>query len=76
MEPEDLVDAALAGFDAGETVTIPSLADESARKALQAARIAMASSLSRRDVAPRYLVPAASLRAGDVSLAAAGSATP
>ncbi len=54
MDADDLVDAALAGFDRGETVTIPPLADESGWLALEEARLALAPQLSRRDVAPRY----------------------
>lgn len=54
MEPGDLVDAALMGFDAGEVVTIPPLADEDGWKAMQAARLALAPNLSRRAVAARY----------------------
>jgi short-subunit dehydrogenase len=58
MDVDDLVDAALAGFDQGETVTIPPLADESLWQALTQARLAMAPHLSRRDVAQRYRAPA------------------
>lgn len=54
MEPGDLVDAALVGFDAGEVVTIPPLADEDGWTAMQAARLALAPNLSRRAVAARY----------------------
>lgn len=60
MDASDLVDAALLGFDRGETVTIPPLADEAKWHAMQEARLAMASELSRRDVAPRYRVSAES----------------
>jgi uncharacterized protein len=56
MEADDLVDAALAGFDAGETVTIPPLADEGQWQIFQAARLAMGPNLSRREVAARYHV--------------------
>ncbi|MDR6670986.1 SDR family oxidoreductase [Rhizobium sp. 1399] len=56
MEADDLVDAALAGFDAGETITIPPLADEDQWNAFQAARLAMEPNLSRREVAQRYRV--------------------
>lgn len=56
MEVDDLVDAALVGFDAGETITIPPLADEAQWNALQAARQAMIPNLSRRQVAERYRV--------------------
>jgi len=54
MEAGDLVDAALAGFDKGETVTIPPLADEGQWQAFDAARLAMGPGLSRREVAARY----------------------
>lgn len=54
MEAGDLVDAALAGLDAGETVTIPPLADEALWHAYNTARIALAPHLSRREVAERY----------------------
>jgi short-subunit dehydrogenase len=58
MDVDDLVDAALAGFDAGETVTIPPLADVSLWTTLTDARLAMGPHLSRRDVATRYKEPA------------------
>ncbi len=54
MEVGDLVDAALTGFDRGETVTIPPLADESGWQTMQQARLALAPHLSKREVAPRY----------------------
>jgi len=54
MSVDDLVDAALAGLDAGETVTIPSLPDPAEYAALEAARLAMAPRLSRRVPADRY----------------------
>lgn len=54
MEAGDLVDAALLGFDRGETVTIPPLADEAQWETYEAARLAMNGKLSNRDVAPRY----------------------
>ncbi len=54
MDAGDLVDAALVGYDRGETVTIPPLADEGDWQAMQAARVALGPNLSRRDVAPRY----------------------
>lgn len=56
MDVDDLVDAALVGFDVGEVVTIPSLADESQWTTYNDARLAMAPLLSRRDVAARYRV--------------------
>jgi short-subunit dehydrogenase len=54
MEAGDLVDAALAGFDKGETVTIPPLPDEDQWEAYTEARLAMAPNLSRHEVATRY----------------------
>jgi short-subunit dehydrogenase len=54
MDTADLVDAALVGYDRGEVITIPPLADEDQFRAYDAARLAMAPNLSRKDVAPRY----------------------
>jgi short-subunit dehydrogenase len=54
MDAGDLVDAALAGFDRGEAVTIPPLADEGLWTAYNDARLALAPNLSRREVAARY----------------------
>ncbi len=63
MEVDDLVDAALAGFDARETVTIPPLADADLPRfeAMQAQRASLAGVLSRRAVADRYREPASIL---------------
>lgn len=54
MSADDLVDAALAGLDLGETVTIPSLPNEVEWDRYDAARRAMSSKLSSAIVAPRY----------------------
>jgi uncharacterized protein len=54
MSVDDLVDAALVGFDRREAVTIPPLADEGQWNTLQAARQVMAPHLSKREVAERY----------------------
>ena len=56
MSVDDLVDAALVGFDARETVTIPPLADEHLPHwaAMQAERAALGGVLSRREPAARY----------------------
>jgi len=54
MEVEDLVDAALLGFDRREPVTIPPLPDEGQWEALQQARLALGPNLSKRAVAHRY----------------------
>ncbi|WP_343058095.1 SDR family NAD(P)-dependent oxidoreductase [Sphingomonas kyeonggiensis] len=59
MEVGDMVDAALIGFDRGETITIPPLADEVQFTAMQNARLAMAPNLSKSAVAPRYRLPLA-----------------
>jgi uncharacterized protein len=59
MDVGDLVDAALVGLDRGETVTIPSLADESQWTAYDDARLALAPNLSRSQVADRYRRPVA-----------------
>ena len=54
MEADDLVEAALLGFERGEVVTIPPLEDEGQWQAYEATRTAMGPYLSRRDVATRY----------------------
>jgi len=59
MEVDDLVDAALVGFDRGEAVTIPPLADEGLWAAYNEARLALGPHLSRRQVAERYREKAA-----------------
>ncbi|TPP06052.1 SDR family NAD(P)-dependent oxidoreductase [Rhizobium glycinendophyticum] len=55
MDAGDMVDAALAGFDAGELVTIPSLRNENLWKAFDAARHELGPHLSLDRPAPRYL---------------------
>src|SRR5262247_2285691 len=52
MSADDLVDAALAGLDIGETVTIPSLTSQAEWDRYDAARRAMASKASSAIVAP------------------------
>ena len=54
MSAEDMVDAALAGLDAGEFATIPSLPELAEWDADQAARRAMSGKLSNAVAAPRY----------------------
>jgi short-subunit dehydrogenase len=54
MTAEDMVDAALAGFDQGEFVTIPALPDVGQWQTYEAARQALLPNLSRREPAPRY----------------------
>jgi uncharacterized protein len=54
MSADDLVDAALAGLDLGETVTIPSLANKAEWDRYEAARRAMSDKISSAIAAPRY----------------------
>jgi short-subunit dehydrogenase len=54
MPVEDMVDAALAGFDQGEFVTIPALPDAGQWKSYEAARQALLPNLSRSEPAARY----------------------
>jgi hypothetical protein len=58
MDVDELVDAALAGLDRGELITIPSLLDPAEWDAFQAARLKMAPNLSNAHPAPRYAVRA------------------
>lgn len=58
MDVEPMVDAALAGLDQGEAVTIPSLPTLGDWTALEAARRALGPFLSRHEPAARYLVAA------------------
>jgi uncharacterized protein len=55
MEVDDMVDAALAGFDQGEAITIPSLPDAADFERYMAARLALGPNLSRHAPAERYL---------------------
>lgn len=55
MGVEEMVDAALAGLDRGEAVTIPSLPEMADWERLEAARLALAPNLSRDRPAERYL---------------------
>jgi short-subunit dehydrogenase len=56
MAVDELVDAALAGLDAGEQVTIPSLPDAADFDAYTRARFALGPNLSRNHAAARYKV--------------------
>jgi short-subunit dehydrogenase len=56
MSAENLVDAALAGLDQGEIVTIPSLADKAQWDGFDAARRAMSGKISSAAPAARYNV--------------------
>lgn len=55
MDADAMVDAALAGFDAGELVTIPSLVSVAAYDDWAARRVALRPHLSLSKPAPRYL---------------------
>jgi uncharacterized protein len=54
MTVDDAVDAGLAGLDAGELITIPSLPDAAHWDAYEAARLTLAPNMSRREPAERY----------------------
>lgn len=58
MTAEDLVDAALAGFDQRELVTVPPLAELDDFKRMEEARLAMSGKLSNTKPAARYLTAA------------------
>jgi hypothetical protein len=60
MRTEDMVDAALAGFDQGELVTIPSLQEAADWHAFEAARQKLIPYLSLSLPASRYVPPRAS----------------
>jgi short-subunit dehydrogenase len=59
MSAGDMVDAALAGLDQGELVTIPSLPDAADWQAYEAARQKLLPNLSRKTPAARYRARAA-----------------
>ena len=54
MSADDLADAALAGLDLGETVTIPSLPNQAEWDRYETARRAMSGKISSAIAAPRY----------------------
>jgi len=56
MTADDLVDAALAGYDLGEVVTLPSLPNVADWQTLETARLALGPNLSRNKPAARYNV--------------------
>jgi short-subunit dehydrogenase len=58
MRADDLVDAALVGFDQGELITIPSLPDAADWNAYEAARQTLIPKLSLRASADRYHIRA------------------
>lgn len=57
MTTEDCVDAALAGLDLGETVTAPSLQDETMLKNHEALSNDLMSAMFDQNPAPRYRLP-------------------
>ncbi len=59
MPAEDMVDAALVGFDLGEPITIPSLPDAADWEAYEAARQKLVPNLSLSVPAARYRAAAA-----------------
>ena len=58
MPVEELVDAALAGLDQGETVTIPPLPDTAEWDAYEAARVTVQQNVMRNRPGERYRKPA------------------
>jgi hypothetical protein len=54
MEVDEMVDAALAGLDRGELVTIPALPEIADWEDFTAARLKLGPNLSRDHAAPRY----------------------
>jgi short-subunit dehydrogenase len=54
MGVDEMVDAALAGYDLGELVTIPALPDAAAWESFEAARAALGPDRSHAHAAPRY----------------------
>jgi len=59
MDVDEMVDAALAGFDQGERITLPALPDDGDWQRLIKAREALQPNLSRKHSAPRYKIPLA-----------------
>jgi len=59
MEVDEMVDAAFAGFDQGESVTIPALPQAADWQRLLEAREVLKPNLSRKHAAPRYKVATA-----------------
>lgn len=57
MSGDDVVEAALAGLDQGEIITVPSLPATADWQAFEAARVALGPNLSRDKPAARYGVP-------------------
>jgi uncharacterized protein len=76
MTANDVVDAALAGLDLGEIVTIPSLANNADWERYEAARRAMSlAKLSRTIPAPRYKLSGRETKYRDRTNVSSGSGT-
>jgi hypothetical protein len=56
MDVDEMVDAALAGFDQGEVITVPSLPDPGDWQRLTKARDHLRPNLSHKHSAPRYKI--------------------
>jgi hypothetical protein len=56
MDVNEMVDAALAGFDEGERITVPSLPDVGDWQRLVKARDNLQPNLSHKHSAPRYKI--------------------
>jgi short-subunit dehydrogenase len=56
MSAENMVDAALAGFDRGEAITLPSVADQSLWDKYDTARSTLFAATQTGRPAPRYKV--------------------
>jgi short-subunit dehydrogenase len=59
MSADDLVDAALVGFDGREPITFPSLSNSAYWDAVEATRLAMAQNVRNAKPGARYLTPGA-----------------
>jgi len=68
MPVQDMVDAALAGFDQGEFVMIPALPDAGQWQSYEAARQALMPNLSRAEPAARYGVVHSAILGSELQL--------
>jgi short-subunit dehydrogenase len=59
MTADEMVDAALAGLDQKELITIPSLPNLADWQEFDAARLALGPNLSHQHAADRYRIPTA-----------------
>ncbi len=63
MDVDEMVDAALSGFDQGESTTFPSMPDAGEWQRFVKAREDLRANLSRKHAAPRYKIPLAAAAA-------------